>query len=213
MERKRSDEKSTKRRAPSGAAVFQEEVTRALASALFAEWARCGYAALSLEAVAKRAGVGKAALYRRWPSKLAMVSELLSEVGTELAVVPDRGSLREDLAELLRQIRRVLRHPLIGRILPDLHAEMPRTPELAQAVRTRVQVQRRKRAEIVLKRAIERGELAPTLDLDLATDLLGGMLYWRIVITRGRADEAYMERLLDLTLAALTASPASSKRP
>ncbi|RYZ59046.1 MAG: TetR/AcrR family transcriptional regulator, partial [Proteobacteria bacterium] len=72
MIRKRSDQDSTApaRRAPSGAAVMQPAVTDALTRELFGEWAERGYAAISLERVALRAGVGKAALYRRWPSKL-----------------------------------------------------------------------------------------------------------------------------------------------
>jgi AcrR family transcriptional regulator len=208
MERKRSDAKREPAvRKPSGAAVMQESVTRAIEAALFQEWARTGYAALSVEAVAKRAGVGKAAIYRRWPSKLALVSDVLTRVGSNLAVMPDTGNLRTDVAILLRQLRRILRHPLVARILPDLHAEMPRTPELAKAVRSRLQVYRRAQAEAVLRRAMQRGELPANIDLELATDLLGSMIYWRMIITRHPADRAYLNRLTDLIVGALKACP------
>ncbi|NBJ11191.1 TetR/AcrR family transcriptional regulator [Microvirga arsenatis] len=204
MERNRSDVKREPSvRKPSGAAVMQESVTRAIEAALFREWARTGYAALSVEAVAKRAGVGKAAIYRRWPSKLALVSDVLTRVGSDLAVAPDTGDLRSDIELLLRQLRRVLRHPLVARILPDLHAEMPRTPELAKAIRSRLQSYRRSRAEEVLRRAVSRGELSNEVDLDLATDLLGSMIYWRMIVTRLPADRAYLDRLTDLIVGAL----------
>lgn len=191
------------RRAPSGAAVIQLAKTQAIERALFEEWAVTGYAALSMEAIAKRAGVGKAALYRRWPSKLAMVSHVMTRIGTELIKAPDSGDLRQDIGLLLLQLRRLLRHRLIGRILPDLHAEMPRNPDLAAAVRSTLQAARRDEGKEVFRRAIARGELSADLDLDLAADLLGSMIYWRIVVTREPADASYIRSLTELILRAL----------
>lgn len=181
---------------------MQPSVTDALTRALFEEWARVGYGALSLEAVAKRAGVGKAALYRRWPSKLAMVSDRLEGVGVELTQVPDTGSLLGDVRGFLRSVRRLLRHPLVRRILPDLHAEMNRSPELAQAVRGRLQVERRERGALMFERAMRRGELPCGLDLDMANDVVG-LLYWRMIVTGERADTAYIEQLARFIVAAL----------
>lgn len=191
------------RRRAAGAALLQADVTLAISRALFREWARHGYAALTIEAVAKRAGVGKAAIYRRWPSKLEMVSGLLAQVGVELAEVPDTGSLRGDVSFFLVKTLELLRRPLVTRILPDLHAEMRRTPALASAVRTRVQRERRSKGEALLRRAMDRGELSPSLDLDLALDLLGGLLYWRLIVTGQSTPEGYIEQLTALTLGGL----------
>lgn len=198
------------RRALGGAALMQPAVTDALTRALFEEWARVGYGALSLETVARRAGVGKAALYRRWPSKEAMVADRLEQVGVELTEVPDTGSLFGDVRALLYSVRRLLRHPLVRRILPDLHAEMNRSPALAQAIRGRLQVARRERAAGVFRRAIERDELAPSADLELLNDMVG-LLYWRLIVTNGRVDAAYMERLARFILAGLSSFPDISK--
>jgi AcrR family transcriptional regulator len=196
MKRKRSDENAPRpKRAPSGAAVMLPAVTEALTRALFEEWARTGYAALSLENVARKAGVGKAALYRRWPSKLQMVADRLEVLGIELSQDRDTGSFRGDVAAVLADLRRLLRHPLIRRILPDLHAEMPRNPELAARIRGRLQTERRQRGSQLLRRAIERGELKPDVDAELLNDALGGMIYWRVVVTGGVADRRYLDDL------------------
>lgn len=198
------------RRAPAGAALLQDDVTRAITAAFFREWARVGYAALSIEAVAKRAGVGKAAVYRRWSSKLAMASELLLEVGVGMARAPDTGSLEGDVRAFLDAAYNVLRHPLVRRILPDLHAEMRRSAPLARAIRTSLQVERRAMGEALLRRAIDRGELSASIDVDLALDLLGGLLYWRLIITGMDTPPRYLVDLKALTLGALRSMSAEA---
>ena len=190
MERKRLDQK----RKPSGAAVMRGALTDALFRALFQEWAERGYAALSLEAVAKRAGAGKAALYRRWPSKAALARDALDQVGLDLTVVADQGSLRADIRATLGALRRVLRHPLARRIIPDLHAEIGRSAEVATFMRP-FQHTRRLRGEDLISRAVARGELPATVDLEIANDLLAAPLYWRMIVVPGRTDAAYLDRL------------------
>lgn len=203
MKRKRSDQKVS--RQPSGAALQQPGVTSALTRALFVEWARHGYGALGLEAVARRAGVGKAALYRRWPSKLAMVIDRLEQADLAIAEVPDTGTLRGDLRHLLGSLHRLLRRPLIRRILPDLHAEMLRSPELAAAIRGRLQVTRRARAALLVDRAVARGELAVRADEEFFSDAAGGLLYWRLIITDGLAGDAYLDELTEFILLGMKA--------
>jgi hypothetical protein len=75
----------------------------------------------------------------------------------------------------------VLRHPLVRRILPDLHAEAARSPEM-RALNARVAQQRRGHAQALLERAMARGELPSTLDRKLALDLIPAPLYWRMVV-------------------------------
>lgn len=191
------------RRSPVGAAAYRPEVTTALTRALMEEWARVGYSALSLEAVAKRAGVGKAALYRRWPSKLAMVSESFATLSLVAGPLPDRGSFPADLDAALRELRRLLRHPLVRRILPDLHAEMPRSPELARLVRRHVQAPRRARLAELVERAKIRRELPPGCDADTAAELIVAPLYWRLVVAGGRADDAWLDEVAAGVMAGL----------
>lgn len=77
------------------------------------------------------ARAGKAAIYRRWPSKLAFAAEALETVPLRLTGTSDHGALPEDIQSFLMMLRRVLRHPLVKRILPDLFAEQARAGESA----------------------------------------------------------------------------------
>ena len=204
MERKCLDVISSRRR-PSGAAVFQVKVTDALSRAFFSEWSRVGYSALSLERVAKDASVGKAALYRRWPSKAAMASDLLSRVGLTLTETKDMGSLEADVRALLLEFRLVLRHRMIRRILADLHAELVREPALEAAIRP-FQQARREVVQQLIERAISRGELAATVDREAILDFLAGPIYWRLVVLGGRSELAHIERVARMTIAAMSVS-------
>ncbi|MEM7633201.1 MAG: TetR/AcrR family transcriptional regulator [Pseudomonadota bacterium] len=195
MERNSIDENPVTKRAPSGAAVMRKSVTDALSRAFFEEWAQTGYGALRLDAVAKRAGVGKAALYRRWSSKHEMAIQLIKTVGLDLTPIPDSGTLIEDLRLILLSLRRTLRHRLIRRILPDLHAEMARSSALSAEIRTTLQYERRERGKVIVDRAIARGELPKNTDRDLANDALASILYWRIIVTGGRVSPAEINKI------------------
>ncbi|KQM23916.1 TetR family transcriptional regulator [Sphingomonas sp. Leaf11] len=202
MERKRSVE--PRPRQLSGAAVQRADVTDALTRAFFAEWARVGYADLSLERVARAAGSGKAALYRRWPDKAAMAADLLPQVGLRIAEIEDQGSFEADVLALLFAIRRVLRHPNIRRIVSDIHAELERNVALSAAVRP-FQEARRIHAYDIVARAVARGDLPDTVDQSLAADLLAAPLYWRIAVLGQQADRRYLENLAQVIVRGLGA--------
>lgn len=130
----------------------------------------------------------------------------LLDFGTiDLAVAPDTGSLEGELRAILGSVRRLVHHPLVRRILPDLHAEMLHNPDLARAVRGRLQTERRQRVEVIIRRAITREEIGPDVNLELVNDALGGLVYWRMIVTDGRTDRAYIERLAAFIGAALRA--------
>ncbi|PLZ01041.1 TetR family transcriptional regulator [Burkholderia sp. WAC0059] len=182
---------------------MQGDVTDALTRAFFEEWARVGYAALSLERVAKNAGAGKAALYRRWPSKVAMASDLLSKVGLTLTELPDRGSLEADLLAFLHSLRRVLRHRIIRRVVLDLHAETGREPALKAAILP-FQEARRNRAKTLIDRAVARGEVPATVDRETAADFMVSALYWRLAVIGGHSDGRHLETIARMAAAAIS---------
>lgn len=202
MERKSIDDR--RKRKPSGAAVIRPELTTALFKALFEEWAQTGYAAISLERVALRAGAGKAAIYRRWPSKREFASEAIGSIEIMRLDFTDYGSLRADIRAYLRATRTVLRHPLVRRVIADLVAERMRSGELS-TILDGIAAARRQFGYRMLDRAIARNELHAELDKELAIDLLFSSLYTRLIVRGKNVTTAYLDRQVIALDAALKA--------
>ena len=196
-------EKRTKTTSPAGAALFRDDLTHAITLAALSEFAAHGYGGLSMEAVARRAGVGKAAVYRRWPGKEAMLVDVLGS-GLEFAGSPDTGSLEGDLVHYVRQAIAILRRPLVSRIMPHLYAAMNADSSFGRLIRSTIQPVKRDRAGEIIRRAIGRGELDAEIDMELAFDILAGPLYWRLVVTHGEINEDYVEQLVGFILVGLT---------
>ncbi|MEU8683704.1 TetR/AcrR family transcriptional regulator [Streptomyces sp. NPDC048611] len=193
------------RRAPAGAAVLREDKTEAIRAAVFEELAAVGFARMSIEGIARRAGVGKTAVYRRWRSKLHLVLDVVSAVAVAGMPSPDTGSLPGDVRMLLEVASRALRHPMASQIIPDLLAEAARSPELAQALKAALHDSQEGVAAAVVARAVERGELPPDVDTRLALDLLTGPLYWRLLVVRDELPKGYLDALSASVVAALGA--------
>ncbi|SDC00117.1 transcriptional regulator, TetR family [Streptomyces prasinopilosus] len=195
-----------RRRAPAGAAVLREDVTEAIRAAVFEELAAVGYARMSIEGIARRAGVGKTAVYRRWRSKLHLVLDLVSALAVQGLPTPDTGSLEGDLRLLYEVTSRALRHPVASQILPDLQAEAARNPDIAEALQKALREGQDGVAKGIVTAAQERGEVRPGVDHDLALDLISGPLYWRSVIIRSpKLPKGYLAALTRATAAALKA--------
>ncbi|MDI3407483.1 TetR/AcrR family transcriptional regulator [Streptomyces cavernicola] len=193
----------TRRRAPAGAAVLREDVTEAIRGAVFEELAAVGYARMSIEGIARRAGVGKTAVYRRWKSKLHLVLDLVSAVAVQGLPAPDTGTLEGDLRLLYEVTSRALKHPVAGQIIPDLQAEAARNPEIAQALQKALREGQHGVASGIVQAAVARGELRSRIDEDLALDLVSGPLYWRSVVVRTDLPKGYLGKLASATAAAL----------
>ncbi|MEU9157209.1 TetR/AcrR family transcriptional regulator [Streptomyces sp. NPDC048417] len=195
-----------RRRAPAGAAVLREDVTEAIRGAVFEELAAVGYARMSIEGIARRAGVGKTAVYRRWRSKLHLVLDVVSALAVLGLPVPDTGSLEGDLRLLYEVTSRALRHPVASQIIPDLQAEAARNPEIAEAMQKTLREGQDGVASKIIEAAQRRGELAANLDDDLAMDLISGPLYWRSVVIRTpKLPKGYLAALARGTTEALKA--------
>jgi AcrR family transcriptional regulator len=189
---------TTARRTPTGAAVLDPAVTEAITTAAVAELAESGYARLAMDRVARRAGVGKSAIYRRWPSKLEMTVDGLARLSTMTGPVPDTGSLRGDVRAIMQAALDWLTDPRIRAVLPDLIAESDRNPVLAEAVAHHITRPRMAWARVALDRAHDRGELAAD-DIDLVLDLTIAPVFWRLTHARP-VDDRYLDRLAELTI-------------
>ncbi|MFI6465263.1 TetR/AcrR family transcriptional regulator [Streptomyces sp. NPDC050538] len=203
-----ADEPQTRqrRRTPAGAAVLREDVTEAIRAAVFEELAAVGYARMSIEGIARRAGVGKTAVYRRWRSKLHLVLDVVSAIAVMGLPTPDTGSLEGDLRMLYEVTSRALRHPVASQIIPDLQAEAARNPEIADAMQKALREGQEGVASKILAAAQRRGEIRPGMDEDLALDLISGPLYWRAVVIRSpKLPKGYLGALARATTEGLKA--------
>jgi AcrR family transcriptional regulator len=163
------------------------------------------FSALSVEAIAARAGVGKATIYRWWPNKAAVVMDaFLADTSPDMPF-PDTGSAREDLRRQLRSVIRLFNTPTVRQPFVALIAESQHDDALAGALRERFIARRREAAKDVLARGVERGELSPDLDPDIAIDALYGALYYRLLVSGDRLTPRYADILLDQLYAAFAA--------
>jgi AcrR family transcriptional regulator len=141
-----------------------------------------GYRGLSIEGVAARAGVGRPTIYRRWPSKPALVVAALVR-SSQLAIrVVDTGSLRDDLIAMQRRQVELMNSPENRRVTAGLVADLAADPELSQTYVNDYLSPRRAAVLQVLRRGVERGELDPDMDFAFAYDLLVGPLFMRAVV-------------------------------
>jgi AcrR family transcriptional regulator len=174
-----------------------------------------GLTALSVDAIATRAGVSKATIYRWWPSKAAVVMDAFLERTSPQMPFPDTGSTREDLRRQMRSVIRLLNDAGTSRPFVALIAESQHDRVLAAALRERFIAARRAAATEAFNRGIERGELRPDLDIDIAIDALYGPLYYRLLVSGDPLKPGYADRLVEQLYPALAAwaGPASRAGP
>ncbi|HEX8632356.1 MAG TPA: TetR/AcrR family transcriptional regulator [Catenuloplanes sp.] len=171
-------------------------------------------AALSIEAVAARAGVGKATIYRRWPGKDALVFDAVRTL-KGVPAVPDTGTLRGDLIALLGAVGDNV-DPRAGRIMPYLVPEVLRSPDQYRLYQEIVEA-RREIMRTVLRRGADRGELRADVDLEVALLVLSApMLIQRLLRWQpALAEHGLPERIVDAVLTGIAATdrPGQVRRP
>jgi AcrR family transcriptional regulator len=153
-------------------------VRAAVLAATLDELAAAGYADLTVEAVAERAGVHRTTIYRRWPDKRSLVLGALIEYAADQLPIPDTADLRRDLHLLGQAIDSDLRSPQAHALLCTLVADRPGSSELSD-VRTQLWADRLRQAQAIPQRAVQRGELAADIDPAVVIDMLVGPIYLR----------------------------------
>jgi AcrR family transcriptional regulator len=158
-----------------------------------------GYAAMSIEAVASRAGVSKATIYRRWATKLHVVLAAVKALSTHPLPELTSGQTRDDLVLLLRHMIEALTTTVAGRVLPALIDEVARTPELRGALND-FWISRRALMVEVLRAGSENGHLPHEVDHELIADLLYGAVHYRFLISSTPLSADLPERLVEAVL-------------
>ena len=159
--------------------------------------------AVSVDEIAGRAGVSKATIYRWWTTKETLALDALFHEWETASSLPDTGSLRGDLLALLRPWVRRLRARPYGRVIAALLAEAHADPGFGDQYRSRFVQARREPARIVVRRAIERGELPARTNIDLALDLVYGPVYHRLLHGHAPLTDRFVTDVVDTALAGL----------
>lgn len=156
-----------------------------------------GFEKLSMEAVAARAGVAKASIYRRFPSKVDLIVAMCQTFTPATAPEIDNGDVRTDLLQLVKFLVEGLSLTSdTGRLMPSMISAAKENLEVREAL-ARFTASRRRRIDAIVQRAKERGELRKGTDADLIGDLLVGAVLYRIVIRGGKADKKFMVGIVD----------------
>lgn len=171
-------------------------VRAAAIEATLAELVEFGYAALTLEGIARRAGVHKTTLYRRWGTREELVLEAMLERAGKHISVPDTGSLREDLKELARTAAANAASPDVAAMARAVAAESPRDSKLA-AANSRFWAERLALDAVIVERAMERGEVAAGSDPAQVIESVLGPIHLRLLLTGEPVDRAFLDGVVD----------------
>jgi AcrR family transcriptional regulator len=194
------DQGTTTQRRPGGRS---SRVRAAAIAATLAELAENGYAGLSLERIARRAGVNKTSLYRRWGTREQLVLEAMLERAGEYVSVPDTGSLRRDLLALAKTAAANAATPEVAAMARAVAAESPRDGKLAEASR-RFWAERLALDAAIVERAIERGEIRPGTKPSEVIEAVIGPIHLRLLLTHEQVDSAFIERIVDTVVDGVT---------
>jgi AcrR family transcriptional regulator len=164
-----------------------------------------GFEGLTVEAVAARAGVGKATVYRRHPNRVGLIVAAASDVCGALPEDIDTGSVLDDLRRLAHGIVRTLQSARTRAVLSQIVAGAARNPEL-RAAQQRFVAGRRAVALVAIRRGIERGELRADTDADLLAELFAAPLFHRAVSLGERVDARYADAVVEAAVRAFAVS-------
>lgn len=188
------------------------EADLAIVDAALAVFAEEGFDGLTMEAVAARAGVGKATVYRRYPGKAELVIRAASCLSAAEAPEADTGSLPGDLHAIARNLVHLLTETVAGRCVAELVAALPRCAQLTEE-HQRFTAERRRYTVDAVQRAVARGELAADADPELVADLVAGPIFYQHLVMRGRLDAGYADRVVDAVLGWLARDHAGDAAP
>lgn len=154
-----------------------------------------GFGAVTVEKIAERAKVSKATIYKWWPNKAAVVMDGFLSAAMSRLPVPDTGSVIEDSVIQVTNLARFLTSRE-GKVINELIAEGQFDSKLAEEYRLRYFNPRRLDSRHILERGVQRGELKQDVDLEICIDLIYGPLFYRLLVTGEKLDEAFIKILV-----------------
>ena len=158
-----------------------------------------GYERMTVDMVAARAKAGKATLYRRWPSKVELVIDAVAcmkNSAIDYDNVPDTGTLRGDLIAMIKPLS-IHDSQKKLKVMAGLVSLIARNPELADVAREAIVLPRVRLNQIILRRAIERGEIPADIDIDLVSKISMSMVSYRTLMLQEVVDRDYLISIID----------------
>jgi AcrR family transcriptional regulator len=188
----KQNDKKRRGRPRSAAAASHDTILRAVYDLLHEKSVRD----LTIEGVARRAGVGKPTIYKWWPSKAALVMAMLDEHIAEDLPAPGARNAEEAIRSLVRQLIRRF-NGFAGKVAAEILAEGQSEPSVLQEYRDRYLSKRRACATEVIERAQASGEFRKDIDPQVLIDMIFGPIYYRRLVRHQKLDERFGDELVD----------------
>lgn len=188
--------------AEAGGRRRNEEVHRAVLTATVAllDEPTVGLGRLTIEGIALRAGVSKATIYRWWEGKPDLIVEAYLAKAARDVPMPETGSVRQDLVELLGRLAFALTRLGSGRTMTDFVVEAHSNSSFGDLFRSTLLASRRRAMAQVLEHGRQRGEIRPEAKPTVIIDALYGAIYHRLLMSRDMIDGEYVRNLVDTVI-------------
>lgn len=167
---------------------------------------------ITTDAIAQRAGVSKATIYKWWPNKSMVALDAYLADMTEQVATPDTGSAETDFTLQLKSVTAFYISPL-GRLFGQFLAEGQSDPEFLALFRERFLSARRDAARVMWQRGVERGEICDDIDSDTVLDLIYGPLVFRLLAGHGPLNEHEAEKVVTAVFRGIRRKPATLRTP
>ena len=155
-----------------------------------------GYERATIEAIALKAGVSKATIYRRWKNKQEVIASAISHHVFSQNPCIDTGNLRDDLVELLLAKVKTLKGP-DGAVIASIMSAAKMDPELGKAIPYTIRDGENHPHELIIERAIARGEISPDANLELLAEITPAIMTYRIFMSQQPVNRKFIELLVD----------------
>jgi Transcriptional regulator len=176
-----------------------EEAKSSILQAAYDLLLEVGFANVTIEGIAKKAGVSKVTIYKWWQTKGAVVLDAFFSATETILPIPDTGSVKEDLFLQANNLSEFIKSPQ-GKVIAEFIAEGQFDPAFAEEYRNRYFVPRRLISRKILERGISRGELDEHIDIEVCIDLIFAPIFYRLLITGNELDQNYISKIINATL-------------
>jgi AcrR family transcriptional regulator len=181
-----------------------EKTEKAILAAAYKLLMEDGFQSVTVDSIAKEAGVSKATIYKWWPNKASVVADSFFAAAQQRIHTPDTGSVEKDLLLQLGNLSDFLETDR-GRVITELIAQGQFDQDVANAYRTRYFAPRRLEAREILQRGLDRGELKKDMNIELSIDLIFAPLFYRMLVTGAEVDSDFIKNVVFYVLSGIKA--------